>query len=923
MAPLRLNTIQIPTKVEVYIAPPGSEQQQQHDGATAAPPSLPSKRLGYLSFDSNERSGHQARELKSVHVSVDAVALRLVVHRCHVNKLNIYNQVGIVALNLIGEPLVPAPPPPPGGGAAYLDVGQQPVGEVGYYNRAAADMADLNLDMHVDSVTAAKIRDLGRLKEAAVAAEEYDEAKRLKACIERLKAVGQKVAQLEARKRAAVEREDYDLAKALKSDIDKLRAAGDGAAMSEAGPPGGNGGGPGALGGGGGGGRVGDDVIARVLGKTRSVGPGGAAGGGGGGGIGAHLGAEPSGAGLDGDGAPAGPPSPGGGLPGGGEASAGVLGGGGGWAGEADGSGIVGAPASVMRRNSGYYAYEERPAVARGALALASEGGGGGAPGFGDEAGLVDADPSAVSAAALFGGSGGGGGPGSGATVEAPAPPGWPQELPPPEPVAGAAAKEAEAVAELAGDYVAAAFFSRNWQLRDAGIAWVTDLVRNGKVSGADKRDLARSLARLAAKAMKDKVPNVFLSSTGLLQALVEAMAGGGRDVAGAVEQALPVLIERLSDNNARLRDGSRDALLALAHNRESGLRYSAGNAALLKPVKSQTAWRPVLSTLQLLQDLVPVIGVCQGGGATRSSAGGGQSGSGQSGGAEGLDLGELMDYVGRAFGSANADVRGAAVKVAVLAHDAAGPAVRRLLPRDLNPKIRAQLDAALGVEAGSPPLAAAAAAATPPPKARTTPAPKAASSATKQPPTRASAGGKAAAGAGRKPGGGGGGGGGGAPQQQHHQQQPLPPHLQHSHDAHAQQRHQQQAGPNGGGGEGMPDDPAPFEAELRSREKQYGANHPAVAESCSNLAILFNQRGEYGRAQPLYERALRIYEGSYGPDHQEVAHTLTDLAVLHLEQGEDEVGRPLLERALDIQERALGPDHPDVVAIRDVLNSE
>jgi hypothetical protein len=44
-------------------------------------------------------------------------------------------QVGIVALNLIGEPLVPAPPPPPGGGAAYLDVGQQPVGEVGYYNR--------------------------------------------------------------------------------------------------------------------------------------------------------------------------------------------------------------------------------------------------------------------------------------------------------------------------------------------------------------------------------------------------------------------------------------------------------------------------------------------------------------------------------------------------------------------------------------------------------------------------------------------------------------------------------------------------------------------------------------------------------------------------------------------------------------------
>lgn len=51
------------------------------------------RRLGYLSFDSNERSNHQARELKSVHVTVEAELVRLVIHRCHVNKLNIYNQV--------------------------------------------------------------------------------------------------------------------------------------------------------------------------------------------------------------------------------------------------------------------------------------------------------------------------------------------------------------------------------------------------------------------------------------------------------------------------------------------------------------------------------------------------------------------------------------------------------------------------------------------------------------------------------------------------------------------------------------------------------------------------------------------------------------------------------------------------------------
>jgi hypothetical protein len=44
---------------------------------------------------------------------------------------------------------------------------------------------------------------------------------------------------------------------------------------------------------------------------------------------------------------------------------------------------------------------------------------------------------------------------------------------------------------------------------------------------------------------------------------------------------------------------------------------------------------------------------------------------------------------------------------------------------------------------------------------------------------------------------------------------------------------------------------------------------------------------------------------------------------VLAHAQGDDDVGRPLLERALVIQEKALGPDHPDVIAIKDVLNSD
>lgn len=186
------------------------------------------KRLGYLSFDSNERSNHQAREFKSVHVNVHASHIKLVVQRCHVNKLNIYNQVGLIALNLIGEPSGSSGPGMPRDG--YLQVNNRPTAEGTYYNAAAADMADLKLDMNVDSVTAAKIREMAKAKDAAVAREDYDEAKRIKASIDRLKVVGEAIAQLDAKKRLAVEREEYDVAKVLKIDIDKLRAAGEAAA---------------------------------------------------------------------------------------------------------------------------------------------------------------------------------------------------------------------------------------------------------------------------------------------------------------------------------------------------------------------------------------------------------------------------------------------------------------------------------------------------------------------------------------------------------------------------------------------------------------------------------------------------------------------------------------------------------------------
>ena len=122
----------------------------------------------------------------------------------------------------------------------------------------------------------------------------------------------------------------------------------------------------------------------------------------------------------------------------------------------------------------------------------------------------------------------------------------------------------------------------------------------------------------------------------------------------------------------------------------------------------------------------------------------------------------------------------------------------RKCLPKDINPKIKEQVDAVLG---GEGPVAAA----HPPPPA----------------PAR---GGKA---------GGGGGGGGKAAAA------PPPPRGGKASQAVANVAKGLPPSPPTPPPLPAADDPAPFEEELSQREAQLGPDHPDVAETCSNLAIL------------------------------------------------------------------------------------
>ncbi len=130
------------------------------------------------------------------------------------------------------------------------------------------------------------------------------------------------------------------------------------------------------------------------------------------------------------------------------------------------------------------------------------------------------------------------------------------------------------------------------------------------------------------------------------------------------------------------------------------------------------------------------------------------------------------------------------------------------------------------------------------------------------------------------------------------------------------------------------------------------GPDHPNVATSLNNLALLYKCLGLYEQAKPLSLGALHIREHSLGPDHPDVATSLkiwqnsiasresmsqakplscepctsgstasdltipmwptslNNLAELYRKQGKYEQAQPLSLRALHIREHSLGPDH-------------
>ena len=104
------------------------------------------------------------------------------------------------------------------------------------------------------------------------------------------------------------------------------------------------------------------------------------------------------------------------------------------------------------------------------------------------------------------------------------------------------------------------------------------------------------------------------------------------------------------------------------------------------------------------------------------------------------------------------------------------------------------------------------------------------------------------------------------------------------------------------------------FDRSLVKRQL-LGYEHPDLAHSYSNLAIVLNHQGDLKQAKEYHVCALGILQQTLGPQHPDVAQCFNNLANALFGLGDLKKAKEYHEGALAIRQETLGPQHPDVAS--------
>ncbi|CAH8457851.1 unnamed protein product [Schistosoma turkestanicum] len=195
----------IASKIEFFVGDTPDDEMEHFKNARYTS-------LGYVAPSDNQATEYKVRELKSVHLEASGSYIQLSLHKNYPNSLNAYSQVGIVAINVIGD---------------FIDKNGQSDSDdstVGFCRPDYIPLTeDLAFDMYQDPEVANVIRRLEKQKRVAVKAERFDQAQSIRDAIIQLHQVGERLGILALEKQQAVEEENYEQAKLKKNQMTEIR----------------------------------------------------------------------------------------------------------------------------------------------------------------------------------------------------------------------------------------------------------------------------------------------------------------------------------------------------------------------------------------------------------------------------------------------------------------------------------------------------------------------------------------------------------------------------------------------------------------------------------------------------------------------------------------------------------------------------
>eukprot|EP00607_Mallomonas_marina_P010727 CAMPEP_0182422692 /NCGR_PEP_ID=MMETSP1167-20130531/8449_1 /TAXON_ID=2988 /ORGANISM="Mallomonas Sp, Strain CCMP3275" /LENGTH=781 /DNA_ID=CAMNT_0024600975 /DNA_START=504 /DNA_END=2846 /DNA_ORIENTATION=+ len=226
-------------------------------------------------------------------------------------------------------------------------------------------------------------------------------------------------------------------------------------------------------------------------------------------------------------------------------------------------------------------------------------------------------------------------------------------------------------IIDLLGPFLTSCLYSKSWQLRAAALKKIVLRLPEFSKNPGMSRAL-EALATVNRELFEDKIAQVIEENVITLEAVLKAVAKDKKAKTVAshhFEKVAKILIEKLADGNARVRDAGAAGLEALLS------CPAAGPKAIAEPIQEPVAarlksnWRYVLGRTELLAKMLPVHGV---------------------GNASNLSTDRIITFMksGGAYGHSNGDVRDAAKKLAVEVSKIVGvDAMQGYLKKDLRPK--------------------------------------------------------------------------------------------------------------------------------------------------------------------------------------------------------------------------------------------